>query len=174
MIRLRDIASAALLRFLPATAIGTIGITALLFGPIAQMPLPAWLFLGKALLEQTAGFALTLLIYRRRLGSDAAVSGSRTLLVGAFGTALLVGAASAGGAVIPRNAEALVWTLTGAAAAAIMYWPWLRRRPTEHELATWEAVDLDALASADSALLTASTNAPARDTATQAADQAAR
>ena len=115
------------------------------------MPLPAWLFLGKALLEQTAGFALALLIYRRRLGSDAAVSGRRTLLVGAFGSALLVGSASAGGAIIPRAAEALVWTLTGALAAAIMFWPWLKRQPTERELAAWEDVDVEALVASDAA-----------------------
>lgn len=127
MLRLRQVATATFLRFLPATAVAIVAITALFFGPIAQMPLPAWLYLSKALVEQTLGFAITLLFYRRRLSADAGVDGRRTILVGAFSAVLLVAAASLGGPVIPARAEAIVWWLTGASAAAVTYWPWLRR-----------------------------------------------
>jgi hypothetical protein len=154
MLRIREIASATLLRFLPSVTLGTVAVTALLGGSIAHMPLKTWLFIATVLLDQSAGFGITLLLYRRRLGADAAVTGRRTLLVGAFGTALLLAAATMGAAVgIPRAVAWAVWGLTGAAAAAVMYWPWLRRRPSEVELAAWEA----ALADADPLLLDAPT-----------------
>ena len=143
MLRIREIATATLFRFLPAVAVGTVAYIALPPSHIADLPIGYWLVVAKVLVEQSIGFGMTLLLYRRRLGPDAAVNGTRTVLVGALGTALLALCGTFAG-FIPYSASWVVFTLTGAVAAAVMYWPWLSR-PVERQLAARNVIEIDAL-----------------------------
>ena len=127
MLSISQVVRTTVIRFFPAAATGLIALTAAFVpGSLAEMPLGAWLYLAGILGAQALGFLLVLLHYRPRLEPSAGVTGARSVVVGAFSSALLLAVATGGQAFLPQWGLWLGATLTGAGAAGVMFWPWLR------------------------------------------------
>jgi hypothetical protein len=128
MLTLGQVVRATLLRFFPAAGTGLLALTTMLVpGSPSDMPLSGWLYMTGILGVQTLGFMLTLLGYRHRLDASADVTGTRSIVVGALSSALLLTVAIGGQGFLPQWGLWLGATLTGTGAAAMMYWPWLNR-----------------------------------------------
>jgi hypothetical protein len=145
MVSVREILRGAVTRFVPTVAAGAVAILLAFDGQnVRHVPASGWLLIGALLLAETVGFVSLLSWSRYRLDARANVGGRRSVIAGLFGIVGLFAASTVSqGASIP-------WALTialgaGAIAGSTMYWPWLRRRLSEKELAAWENVPLSAL-----------------------------
>ena len=146
MVPVRDILRGAFTRFLPAAGGGAFAILLAFDGRnVAAIQPGGWALFAGLMLAETGGFATLLWRLRFRLEGKAAVAGRRSVVAGALGiVGLFVESIFAQGAA--PGWALLLGVAAGAGAGVLTYWPWIRRRVSESELAAWEGVDVEALA----------------------------
>ena len=145
MVTVREILRGGISRFLPTAGAGAFAILLAFDGRhIAAIQPAGWVLLGGLLLAETTGFMSVLWQTRYRLEAQAEVGGRRSVIAGALGIVGLFAGS------IFSQGFGLAWATllaaaSGAIAAGVTFWPWMRRRVSEQELAAWEAVDVAAL-----------------------------
>ena len=65
MLRVRQVAHATLLRFLPTVAVATLALSVVMNGDPRHLPGQTWRYIARLLLAQSLGFGVTLLAYRK-------------------------------------------------------------------------------------------------------------